>query len=381
MDLEKVNNNYGKIKQKIEQWEKEYEKLNKEVERQKSEIYKQTGKLLIAKGEGNEKAIKDETEKLTELKKKMAGIKNKAKEQKEEIEESKATIEKKIQQIKNDPEISQQINKALQVRYQRQVNKLNKEKAEVVGKKAGLLNFKDLISYHPSLNNNLKGILCSTRDIKEIENKIEENKFVENGVVKFKDSSLDKQLRGQLVQANDKLQKNSQLLFDYCDKKKINKEEVKSYLDLLVDNGIVEKQNGEINIDATFDKNIKKLDKKIKSYDKRIQNYSLLVKNTQTIENAQNNINVDQIKWWQFGKRFKNWIEMRKRDRLPAPQEQQSHVQNVMKEERKSFNKNLKYDIVREAMNKQEKEDLRNAKEIRRQSREEEERKEDEREL
>ena len=147
MDLEKVNNNYGKIKQKIEQWEKEYEKLNKEVERQKSEIYKQTGKLLIAKGEGNEKAIKDETEKLTELKKKMAGIKNKAKEQKEEIEESKATIEKKIQQIKNDPEISQQINKALQVRYQRQVNKLNKEKAEVVGKKAGLLNFKDLISY------------------------------------------------------------------------------------------------------------------------------------------------------------------------------------------------------------------------------------------
>lgn len=381
MDLEKVNNNYGKIKQKIEQWEKEYEKLNKEVERQKSEIYKQTGKLLIAKGEGNEKAIKDETEKLTELKKKMAGIKNKAKEQKEEIEESKATIEKKIQQIKNDPEISQQINKALQVRYQRQVNKLNKEKAEVVGKKAGLLNFKDLISYHPSLNNNLKGILYSTRDIKEIENKIEENKFVENGVVKFKDSSLDKQLRGQLVQANDKLQKNSQLLFDYCDKKKINKEEVKSYLDLLVDNGIVEKQNGEINIDATFDKNIKKLDKKIKSYDKRIQNYSLLVKNTQTIENAQNNINVDQIKWWQFGKRFKNWIEMRKRDRLPAPQEQQSHVQNVMKEERKSFNKNLKYDIVREAMNKQEKEDLRNAKEIRRQSREEEERKEDEREL
>ncbi len=368
MNLEEVSNNYKSLKSKVENCKKAYEKLNGLVKNQKALIDIQYGKMLIARGEGKEQEMNAAKEELEKLNKRMKEIEEKAKKLKESIEKSKTEMEDKLQTIKEDPEIGPQINKALRARYERQVDKLNKEKSEVVGKKAGLLIFKDLVADHPNLSNNLKEILYSARDIKEINNKIEENQYVENGVLKFKDANVQQQLQQQLTQADDKLRKNSQLLFDYCDKKQINKEEVKNYISLLVDNGMVEKQSGEINIEATFNKNTVKLDKEINRYDKRISEYSLLIENQKSLGNTQNG---DKIKWWQFGKKFKNWMEIRKRKKLPQQSAQTTQSKKEEKEERKSFNKNLKYDIVREAMDQQQKEDLRNAKQLRNQNRDE----------
>ena len=367
MDLEKMNTNYGKLKQRIENSEKKYEQLKQSAKKLKAPYYKQHYRLLIAQEEGNTEEINEAKQELEELKRQMKELRDRAIKEKEIIAKSKASIDNKLEKIKNNPETSKQIDKALSVRYERQVNKLTKEKTEIVGKKSGLLIFKDLISDHPSLGNNLKGILYSTRQIKELDDKIKENTYEENGVIKYKDIDAAKELQIQLAEANGKLQKNCELLFDYCDRKKINKEEIKSYINLLVDNGFVEKKGGEIDINATFDKNVKKLDRQINGYDKRINDYSLLINIKQEKANEQNIPNVNKIKWWQFGKRFKNWLENRKKNRLPESSVPTFEAQNSSSE-RENFNDSLKYDIVRDVMSTRQNEDLKNAKQIRKEN-------------
>lgn len=365
MNLEEVNSKYGELKQKIGESEKRYEQLKENARKLQRPYYQQKYKLLTAQENGDQEGAKKAQEKLDELQKQMSEIKAQAIKQKEIIANAKTSIENKIERIKSDPEICKQIDKALTVRYERQVNKLTKEKAEIVGKKSGLTAFKDFFSQHPSLTNNLKGILSSTESIKNLEDEIKENKFVEDGVTKFVDIDKANNLEQRLAESKEKLQKNMTILNEYCDRNNINKEEVKNYIGMLVDNGVVKDGKDQINVNATFDRNIKKLDRQINGYDKRIKDYSML---RGQIQNNLDESEMNEIKWWQFGKRLKNWWILRKRARepqqLPPPP---SYQTKEAKEERKTFNDNLKYDIVRDVMNNQQTEDLKFAKGVRKQ--------------
>lgn len=363
MDLEKLNNNYYKLKQKIENTEKTIEKFNQDKENIRKIYDRKCTKLEVAKMMGNDERAKEAEQELLEVEKQVIELKRKMTEQKEIIEKAKTSIDMKIEKIKNDPEISKQIDKALAVRYERKVNKLNKEKNELVAKKDGLVSFKELLDNHPTISNNLRGILSSIEQIKDIDNQIEENKNVVNGITGYKNIGLAASLNLKRTKIKEKFRKNIELLFEYCDRKHINREEVRSYINTLVKNGIKEEQ-GKVDLNETFNNSINNINEKIGVCDKNIANYKILRGETQ-----QNIDNSDkyQIKWWQFGTRFKNWLEQKRRKKLP---QDISYQTKDAKEERKTFNENLKYDIVREIMESKNEENLQYAEEVRTQNEE-----------
>lgn len=399
MNLEEINNSYGEVKQKIANAEKKYEELNAKIQKFKKPYYGWKFKLISAQEKEDEAGIKEAQGKLNDIKKKVGEIKAQANKQKEDIEKFKSQINEKIESIKKDPELQNQIDSALLRRYERQENKLTKEKAELVGKKAGLLSFKDMINEHPSVGNNFYGVFSSIQWLNDVEEKIEENKIEENGTIKWKDYSIFGELELQRQEANEKLQKNYDLLKDYCAKNNISEQDVKSYINMIGENI---PRYGKIDLEDTFNKTIKKMDKQILSYDKRITDYNTLkneLRNSlglsdNTLENKttdetlkdnesenvpENTSSESKIKWWQFGTRFKNWWARRKLSRiegLPAPSNATENVKEENenkglaenKEDTRKSSENFRYEIVREAMESQQKDDFRFAKEVRKQN-------------
>lgn len=359
MNLEIVNNNYSILKQKIEKAEEELKKLAKDMEKLEESYNAKYTKLEVAKIMKNDTREKEAEKELAEVEKEIMQFKSKMMKQKEIAEKAKTSIDIKIQRIKDDPEISEQIDKALAVRYEKKLNKLNKEKDELVTKKEGLVSFQELVTKHPTIGNNLKGIISSMKQIKDIDNQINENKVVVNGVTGYKDAGLVKSLNLKRVELKEKFGKNTELLFDYCDRKNINKENIKKYIDMIIGNSVVEK-DGKINLNETFNKSINEMNKKIDKKDQSIEQYSMLVAIKQLdIDYSEEN----KIQWWQLGKRFKNWINKIKRKRMP--EQTISYQTKDAKEERKTFNENLKYDIVRDAMESRSKEDFEFAEKVR----------------
>lgn len=399
MNLEEINNSYGEVKQKIANAEKKYEELNAKIQKFKKPYYGWKFKLISAQEKEDEAGIKEAQGKLNDIKKKVGEIKAQANKQKEDIEKFKSQINEKIESIKKDPELQNQIDSALLRRYERQENKLTKEKAELVGKKVGLLSFKDMINEHPSVGNNFYGVFSSIQWLNDVEEKIEENKIEENGTIKWKDYSIFGELELQRQEANEKLQKNYDLLKDYCAKNNISEQDVKSYINMIGENI---PRYGKIDLEDTFNKTIKKMDKQILSYDKRITDYNTLkneLRNSlglsdNTLENKttdetlkdnesenvpENTSSESKIKWWQFGTRFKNWWARRKLSRiegLPAPSNATENVKEENenkglaenKEDTRKSSENFRYEIVREAMESQQKDDFRFAKEVRKQN-------------
>ena len=365
MNLEEVNTNYKKLKEKLKYAEEELEKLSKEKDKYRELYDSKYTKLEVAKMMGNDSRTKEAEKELADVEKEIMQFKYKMMKQREIAERAKTSIDLKIERIKNDPEISEQIDKALAVRYERKLNKLNKEKDKLARDKEGLVFFKDLVTIHPTIGNNLKGIISNFLKIKDIDNQIKENSYIKNGVVRYHDMYLEATLELNRTKLIEKVGKNADLLWAYCDKKNINKEEIKRYMEMLVGNGVV-KEEGNIDLNGTFNRSINKINNEIDRHDERIEQYSILVGNKQQdIDYSEQN----KIKWWQFGKRFKNWINQIKRKRMP--EQTISYQTKDAKEERKTFNENLKYDIVREVMESKSKEDLKYAEEVRLQNQKE----------
>ena len=399
MDLEEINNNYGELKQKIANAEKKYEELNAKVKKLQKPYYKCQYELEDAKEKGNEAEIKKAQEKLNDIKKKVGEIKAEAKKQKETIENLKGKINEKIELIKNDPELKKQIDSALLRRYERQENTLTKEKDELVEKRAKLASFKDMINEHPNLAHSLKGILTGIKLLDDAEAKIEENTFEVNGTIKWKDINISGELLQKKEEANKKLQQNLDIMREYCDKHNIDKDEINNYINTLAETYV--ERNGQTDLELTFNRSIKKMDKKIISYDKQIADYNTLkneLRNSlglpdNTLENKskdetlkdgksenvpENTLGENKLKWWQFGTKFKNWLARKKLSRvggLPAP----SNTTENVKEDTKKASENFRYEIMREAMESQQKDDFKFAKEVRKQNKEDKDIDEEER--
>ena len=412
INLERINTNYEKLKQQVADAEKRYEQLKEKADKLKKPYYKCQYIYESVKETGDKEKIDLAKSKLDEVKKQIQEVKLEATKEKQSIERYKKSIDIKLDVVKNNPEMAKEIDKALLKRYERQQTKLTKEKSELVVQKVKLYSFQDLISKHPSVGNNLRGVLSGIQSLNEIDEKYEDNKYLDNGATRYKDYRIKVTLDMKRKDVNAKIEKNLQLLFDFCGKNGISQAEVASYITMIGENGFIER-DGQIDLDYSFNKNINRLNDQIYKYDKRINDYSTLresiqesikesennekinaennVKNNakgkvenivkNNAENRTNNAVIDiednQIKWWQFGKRFRNWWILRRegkqRQQLPSAsienqKDTEITINNTENNIKNDLNiDNFKYNIVRDAMEKQQKADFRYLEKMRKQ--------------
>lgn len=339
MNLEETNKEYLDLKKDIEK-EKQYIELkSKEIKNLQADKVIQTAEKIKAERAGDKGAQKNAEDEIKKIDKQIEDLRKEAEKKKNELSKIQEKLDEKIKTVLEDPKTKQAMNEALAKRYDRQIKKYNKEKETAVLEKDSKMKEKDryealkkLITEHPALEMNLKGILSAKETIKKLNDELATLDYT-------KDAARIAEIQGKdMKEALDKLDKNKEPLMNYINKNRIN---IK-YEDIekMADSGI-----GLDDTITGLKEDIKGYNKKIKGYDKSIHNYTVALENVKgelgeagrpapTTPPTTGN----KPKWYEFGKRFKNWIEQKKQPKLPNPPPKRT---DTMRDA-------LKYDVVRD---------------------------------
>lgn len=367
MNLEQINTEYTQLKSSLTQFAEDIKVLEQKVNdlADDKDIY--VGK--VKEGKRNGLDVSPIEEHLEAINKNLNEAKNNLLQKKDELEQIKIKINVKMAEIQNNPEMLKHLQQIMTKRYNRKLAKLKQEKEEVIGNKDRLLSLKQLVTDHPTLGNNLKGIFSAKDAIKSLEETL-------NSL------SPDEDNRGILTdiqEMREKLATNKQSLMDYIQKNNLNITE--KDIDSLTSHSPVINGKGELDLDTTINKDISKLNRQIKGYEKSINHCTIAPKvlaHSVKPTNAPQPSTIEQppskpeppeqkTKWYQFIQRFKNWKEKRAENKKPKtlPSGQPQTLNNNNQSQNNSlFKDSLKYDIVNDALNELEETNMKKTKAV-----------------
>lgn len=328
-------------------------------------------KQLRAKQDGDKKIEKEAKEEVEKLKDEIDSLKSRVSKMEEKLKSGKDKVDSYINELKKDPEFEAHINSILEKRYNRQLKKISTEKEQ-------LDNIVKLCNEHPSLSNNLKGIIRAQEEYEKLGKELET-------LDTEKDKARIETIKNEMSELKNKKEVNTKSFMDYCGQKNINI--TKEYLEKLVsEKGFAHnKTDGSILLESSL-KNIQKgYDKQIATYQKAIEKipgaklsainkseeekseaeekeetetegifkrFTNKIVNKEEIENPEN-LPVPKMKWWEKVKnKFKSWkIKLLNKE----DKEDKQEPEPVKSKASKKFKDAYKYDIVKDYIDAQEK--------------------------
>lgn len=365
MDLEKINNQYVRLKAKLESTKKDVEKLKEDLELKTSDLQileASKTKARINKDIAREQAIATN---IANIKKDIKKIKDEAEVKAEEWKEIQEKIDKRIEEIKENPELKKHLDEVLVKKYDRKMRKIEAEKKIATDKRERLNGLNELAEKHPSVRKNLIGMTNAIKEINTLNAELTSLKQpIAGGLFRYTDQARADEITKKLIPiAKSKYEKNMTLLTDYAktQKIKIDTNDLKELTENMSHN------KGKIDISGTIGKQVKLLDKKIKGFDKSIANYKGAIGNfdNSIVKNVQKQSiqNTQPAKQSWFGKivnRFKDWNNRRKQRALPEGEQAVDSKKD--KKEKNEFVSSLKYDIVKDEVARMERDGLKEAK-------------------
>ena len=177
MDLEKLNNDYLRLKVATEKFKTILEQYENDLKLAEKDKETAENNLKVATKPAEKKKYQADLNKaiinIDYIKIQIETAKN----QQQKVQED---INKIIADVKSIPEVKEQCNRAIDIRTQRQIAKFEKQKKEQEEKKENLEQFKNMIEKHPQaimIVNNIenKSLEISKKDseIKDVEEKID----------------------------------------------------------------------------------------------------------------------------------------------------------------------------------------------------------------
>ena len=380
-DLQKINSRYLALLSKINNERAIVDGLEKKVNSLEGDLTIIDGQIVSAKRAKDTTALEAHQKARKNILEQLKTLKEEAKIHKEDLTELSAKINKVLDQVRENPEIKQHIDKVLAKKYDRQnrtiskeMQKKEKEKEKADKRVKAIEIIKELVSKHPTLNNNLIGVLQNKAEIKKLLTEKQQLSAKTNKTAQDTQriADIDKEVNDR----NKKVDKNKGLILAYVKKYKI--EITEQDIDEL-ENHTVLGRNGQVNINQTiqaatkqYEKDAKTLENEIsKQYKKFNINRQAIInlgqipsevqeKNTETKETNGNKekaeiTNGTEPKWWQFGKRFKAWNERRKQ-KLLGEGSQENEVASKIDTKHGEFTNSLKYEVVQRIVKQQARE-------------------------
>lgn len=434
MDLEKINAEYIELKSKlkelesnVEKWLEEIDDLkdNKDITKGRAAFYRKEGRKAqeendLAKAEECKKQEQEANKEAEELDKKLEETRRIVKQKAEEVRAVKNHINNKINELRQNPEIKEYINKSLQEKYSRRIEILKEQKAQQLNKaeenKKGLYETRDKIC-------KIQEVLAKNQTITFLIERLSSNTLKANGIGEEYDG-----INPESVKAHDlKREANKKVKLYKDDLGEIFKElgidiEIAEMLTFIGGNvkvmgnkieGLALTPDGKIDVAMEINKALKSVEQEIAKIDKKrdvkiAKIDKNLLRNTMTLSeiNAARTKKTVVVKKTTtqkdnskqpkgennkngFWKSF-NWRFWRKKQTLPEPQvnldshndekkvpdekryNQDNNTHNEKKvpdekkynpdnnthnEEKKDFMEALKYEIVQDAY-RMEKEDI-----------------------
>lgn len=379
MDLETLNKEYVQFKSDLEKARKEIESLESKANDLADDKIIWKGKLVEAKRNKDSVAEKQAEGELKRIDTEIKAVQDDTLKKKEEMELIQAKINVRIKEIKENPEMKKHLDEVMSKKYDRKLSKLENEKEEAVEKKDRLTDLKQLVTDHPALGNNLKGILTATKEMKDLQAELDGMKMIvgtgKTSAYTYKDPARANEIINTLLpQAQAKLATNKTPLMAYISKNGLNITE--QDIDELAEKGFAVDGKGNIDLNSTMNKSISSLNRQIKGYDKSIRNHQIALENIDNRSVPVTPRTPDPItppepttsekpKWYQFIQRFKNWNERRKQQALPEPEPRTPDPEPSTPEpssEKNEFLNSLKYEIVQDVVKQMETDNLKEAK-------------------
>ena len=387
-DLEKLNSRYVVLKNKMTKTRETINNLEDERKQLESRLKVLDGALELEKQQKNvagqknvEQLIKDDEKRLKEIKEEVTLLQ-------EDLTGLKEKIDKTLDKVKENPELKKHIEEVAAKRYDRQNKKIAKEikaKEEEKGKEEKKLKaiekISELVKNHPTLNNNLKGVLQNKAEIKKLQ--AEKDQLMAKSNRTPADNVRMAAINQEISDKQQKADKNKGLMMDYIKKNKL--EITEKDIDGLADYATIGK-DGQVNVGKALStamkaskQNIEKLDKEITRQNKKIdKNRQAIINLGQRPTERENPVNTsrrdnsserdssgeretsgeEKPKWWQFKTRFQRWNEKRKQKALEAGRE---NAASNLDTKRGDFADSLKYEVVQKAVNRESKEAAREA--------------------
>ena len=389
MDLEKMDKEYGIARNVTDK----SSKLNVAFEQKKAEVKKLSRdfqdlniRLERAKEDKNNAEIKQCETDIKRVKDDFLKAKQSLLRLKSIIEKNLSTIDQHFEDISKDPELKAHLEKVVGTKFSRALLRNQKEKEARLNENATLSKITEAAKQDPNVMYMLKDLEKHLNDVKKL-----------NAIISdpSKTPAEISQAQVDLVTANTSVEQSRSEIAKYF-KGSISREvidKITSYEDL------------EKNIKAN-NKYIAGIDKQNANYetalynigylsplDSRLANKNLTVKdfpirdsentlgtinqpaNTSRRSQSSARINGDeeeqggnlpatQPKWYQFIKRFKNWVNRRRAERESMEEEPEEENSNPSTTSSKtSFRDSMKYDVIKAYEEQFEKNLLRNAKE------------------
>lgn len=387
MDIKAVNEEYLKLKSELKKTRKEVEKLEEDTNTLVEDRTIWNGKYVEAKRNKDTNSEKTAADEMDRIDKELKSVKENAEKKKDDLTKIQEKINERIKELKENSEMKKYLDEVMAKKYDRQINKIEKEKKEVVDKKGRLSELKQLVTAHPVLENHLKAYMREVNEakaeIKKLQSEYLDKKNPPTST--RRDEIVNKLIPAEKAKIADNKHKDE--LMNYITKYSLNIKE-QDIVDLASNRFVEVGKDGakRIDLDATINREMKALDRRIKGYDKSIQNYQIAI-NDKGIEksikaNTESKTDIakdgevktadttevkseEKPKWYQFIKRFKNWNEKRKRKALPKTTEKKEEepVADAKTENRKNeFANSLKYEIVQDIVKQTQTNDLKVAK-------------------
>lgn len=372
MKLEDVNKKYVQLKADLQKANTEVMTLEKNVSDLAEDKMLYEADKILAKRSGNIAAEQIADRELARVVSELQKAKKDAEEKKSEILQTKQDIERVISAIKENPMMKQHLNEVLKKRYERQIKKVEKEKEDLKNKKEKISKIQELTEHHPSLSNNLKGILGATKEIKDLEKELKELTIQKaGGLVTYTNPVRANTIRMKLLpEAKNKVETNKNLIMSYIQKNNldIKEEDIMEF----ADRGCVQRQTkggaNEVDLEASFKRYNKSLERQIKGRDKSITDHTrAMQQKDEEIETATRE-GEDTPKRWQIFKRFRNWLNRRRQPAIPEHTTPNNNDNSRDIYSNNVFRDSLKYEVVREAADKMKEQELKSAKQSRKEA-------------
>lgn len=387
MDLKKLNDEYLKLKGKLDNINNRIKKANEEIETIESNKKAKEGDIKILEGEleqakrsKDEALVKSKSEEIKKVELEIKGFNEKVEDIREDIKSYQdklkgiqEQINDKLKELQENPELKKHIEEVMEKRYERRL-KDEKKKLEVASnKKAKIEKLQEIVNKSPSVKNYLIGIMNSTLETDKLKKQIDDLKKADPI-----DTKKIADLTTQISQLEVKITKNKDLLMgikglDFKD------EDLKE----LLDNGIVVNKNGKIDLAVTLNNRRAQLNRQVKKYTKSITEHEKALETlgrstseqtssepsqhqsptriTRTEPAQEGSEQEEKPKWYQFVKRFKIWNEKRKQKALPEAEQPELTPENNP-QQKNNFKNALKYDIVKDLYKQADKQALKDAR-------------------
>ena len=368
---EKLDQKYNKDKeayQKTQRLSQNIKDLEQQLKMLKRAIEDAKIKQIRAKEDGDTSLEKEAQAEIEAKGEEIKKVQEKLDKIKEVIEKNKSKVDGYIEELKKEPGFEEHVNSILEKRYNRQLAKALKEEQQVN-------TILDLCQNHPTLANNLRGMVRAQEELDKLNKEIEP-------LDPEKDKDKLDEIYDKIGKLVSKKNSNMHAFMEYCTKKDISVD--REFLDRLIsEKGFAHDKQGNINIEKTLKNMSKGYKKRILAYQvaiNRIPNAKISARNEEELGDSNESETqpttkldtltsnpmqgtaskaqppVPKFKWYEFRKRFNAWRERRKAEKETQGEPDLDTDNPTESSTSEKFRDSYKYDVVKDYVDKTEKE-------------------------